>query len=205
VINSCSLSRHAAVTKRVPNFARLYPSLPAVAILVEAMLKARDVFASRPVAASQEPTTEHWWADVLADPRARIWQARGLSGRDGRRTARKSHYRLADESSPVIEVACSKCEWKATFSRAELLSMYGAECPLPTLLNHLAMPGCSKVNTHWDRCGVYYVHPIDGRETVWSGLPRARNSGRGAGWSDFQCPGLVRLPSNTIQPTPWLA
>jgi hypothetical protein len=32
------------------------------------------------------------------------------------------------------------------------------------LLNHLAMPGCSKINTHWDRCGVYYVNPIDGRE-----------------------------------------
>ena len=36
--------------------------------------------------------------------------------------------------------------------------------PLPTLLNHMAMPGCSKINTHWDRCGVYYVNPIDGRE-----------------------------------------
>jgi hypothetical protein len=52
----------------------------------------------------------------------------------------------------------------AIFSRAELLAMYGAECPLPTLLNRLAMPGCSKINTHWDRCGVYYVNPIDGRE-----------------------------------------
>jgi hypothetical protein len=113
----------------------------------------------------QEPTTEHWWADVLADPRARIWrQPRGFSGRDGRRTAQKSCYRLAHEPSPVIEVACSKCEWKAGFSRAELLAMYGVECPLPTLLNHLAMPGCSKINTHWDRCGVYYVNPIDGRE-----------------------------------------
>jgi hypothetical protein len=64
---------------------------------------------------------------------------------------------------PYGVVACSKCEWKAAFSRAELLAMYGAECPLPTLLNHLAMPGCSKINTHWDRCGVYYVNPIDGR------------------------------------------
>jgi hypothetical protein len=89
---------------------------------------------------------------------------RGLYGRDGKRTARKSHYRLADEPSPLIEVACSKCEWKGAFSRAELLAMYGAECPLPTLLNHLAMPGCSKIDTHWDRCGVYYVNPIDGRE-----------------------------------------
>ena len=154
----------AVVTKPVPNFRRLDPSRPEIAILVDAMLRAREVVASRSWSTSQEPTTEHWWADVLADPRARIWQARGLSGRDGRRTARKSHYRLADESSPVIEVACSKCEWKAALSRAELLAMHGAECPLPTLLNHLAMPGCSKINTHWDRCGVYYVNPIDGHE-----------------------------------------
>jgi hypothetical protein len=37
---------------------------------------------------------------------------------------------------------------------------------MPSLLNHLAMPGCSKIHTHWDRCGVYYVNPIDGRECV---------------------------------------
>jgi hypothetical protein len=55
-------------------------------------------------------------------------------------------------------------KWKAGFNRAELVALYGEECPLPTLLNHLAMPGCSKINTHWDRCGVYYVNPIDGRE-----------------------------------------
>jgi hypothetical protein len=81
---------------------------------------------------SQEPTTEHWWADVLADPRARIRrQPGGLYCRDSKRTAQKSCYRLANEPSPVIEVACSKCEWTAAFSRAELLAMYGAECPLP--------------------------------------------------------------------------
>jgi hypothetical protein len=87
-----------------------------------------------------------------------------LYDRDSKRTARKSHYRLADEPGPVIEVACSKCEWKAGFSRAELLAMYGAESPLPTLLDHLAMPGCSRIKSQWDRCGVYYVNPIDGRE-----------------------------------------
>jgi hypothetical protein len=138
---------------------------PEIAVLMHAMLRAREVVAARPWSTSQETTTEHWWADALADPRARIRrQPRGLYGRDSKRTARKSHYRLADEPSPLIEVACSKCDWKAAFSRAELLSMYGGECPLPTLLNHLAMPGCSKINTHWDRCGVYYVNPIDGRE-----------------------------------------
>jgi hypothetical protein len=113
---------------------------------------------------SQEATTEHWWADVLADPRARIRQGRhGFYGRDGRRTDRKSHYRLADEPSPVIEVACSKCEWKAGFSRAQVVALYGEEYPLPNLLDHLAMPGCTKIKGQWDRCGVYYVNPIDGR------------------------------------------
>jgi hypothetical protein len=139
------------VTKPTPNFTRLDPGRPEIAILMDAMLLAREVVASRSWSTSQEPTTEHWWADVLADPRARIRrQPRGLYGRDSKRTARKSHYRLADEPSPLIEVSCSKCEWKGAFSRAELLAMYGAECPLPTLLNHLAMPGCSKINTHWD-------------------------------------------------------
>jgi hypothetical protein len=33
------------------------------------------------------------------------------------------------EPSPVIEVSCSKCEWKAAFSRAELLALYGREYP----------------------------------------------------------------------------
>jgi hypothetical protein len=50
---------------------------------------------------------------------------RGFYSRDGRRTAQKSYYRLADEPSPVIEVACSKCEWKAGFSRAEVVALYG--------------------------------------------------------------------------------
>jgi hypothetical protein len=154
-----------AYSASMPNFTRLDPNRPDVAMMIEAMIRAREVVAARPWSTSQEPTTEHWWADVLADPRARIRrQPGGLYGRDSKRTARKSHYRLADEPSPVNEVACSKCEWKAAFSRAELLAMYGAECPLPSLLNHLAMPGCSKINTHWDRCGVYYVNPIDGRE-----------------------------------------
>ena len=72
-------------------------------------------------------------------------------------------YRLADEPSPVIEVACSKCDWKAAFSRVELIVLYGPEQPLPTLLDHLAAPGCSKIKSQWDRCGVCYINPIDRR------------------------------------------
>jgi hypothetical protein len=33
---------------------------------VDAMLRAREVVAARPWSTSQEATTEHWWADVLA-------------------------------------------------------------------------------------------------------------------------------------------
>jgi hypothetical protein len=97
---------------------------------MDAMLRAREVVACRSWSTSQEPTSEHWWADVLADPRARIRRRqRSFDGRYGRRTAEDSYYRLADEPSPVIEVACSKCEWKAAFSRVELLAIYGAESP----------------------------------------------------------------------------
>jgi hypothetical protein len=31
---------------------------------------------------------------------------------------------------------------------------------MPNLLNHLAAPSCSKLSSHWDRCGVHYVEPI---------------------------------------------
>src|SRR5262245_6743682 len=29
------------------------------------------------------------------------------------------------------------------------------------LLNHLAAPSCSRLGSNWDRCGVYYVEPIE--------------------------------------------
>ena len=84
---------------------------------------------------------------------------RGFYSRDGRRTAQKSYYRLADEPSPVIEVACNKCEWKAGFSRAEVVALYGEEYPLPNLLDHLAMPGCTKIKSQWDRCRSLLCQP----------------------------------------------
>jgi hypothetical protein len=71
-------------------------------------------------------------------------------------------YRLADAKREIILVACSKCEWLAAFSRDDLIASYGADHPMPNLLNHLAAPGCSKLGSHWDRCGVHYVEPIEG-------------------------------------------
>jgi hypothetical protein len=31
-----------------------------------------------------------------------------------------------------------------------------------TLLRELAAPNCPKTDDQWDRCGVYYVEPIEG-------------------------------------------
>jgi hypothetical protein len=147
------------VTKPVPNFTRLNPERADVAILIEAMIRAREVVVARSWSNSQEPITEAWWADVLADPRAWTRRQYGV-----RRTAQKTFYRLADEPRPIIEVPCTKCAWKAAFSRAELVASHGAEYPLPDLLDRLAMPGCPKIKSRWDRCGVHYLNPIEGRE-----------------------------------------
>jgi hypothetical protein len=148
--------------KPEPNFIRLDPSLPEVAVLVTAMLQARAAAEHRPWSSPQEPTTEYWWADVLADPRARRpWQARGFDGRGGKPQAQRAHYTLADEHNTTISVACRKCPWCAAFSRADLIASHGADYPLPTLLDHLAAPGCRRIGNQWDRCGVYYVNSID--------------------------------------------
>jgi hypothetical protein len=130
-----------------------------------AMLRAREVVAARPWSLSQERTSEYWRADVLADPRARRRRvSRGLQSFGGGRMIDRAYYTLADEPHSMIVVACSKCPWQTTFSRADLITNYGTEYPLPSLLDHLAMPGCTKIKSQWDRCGVYYVNPIDGRE-----------------------------------------
>jgi hypothetical protein len=61
----------ARMTRPTPNFVILDGSLPVVGRLVTATVLARDAVESRSWSHPQEPTTEEWWADVLADPRAR--------------------------------------------------------------------------------------------------------------------------------------
>jgi hypothetical protein len=96
------------------------------------------------------------WADVLADPRARKRERRTDLA------VKQAFYRLADEKRETILVACSKCDWRAAFARDELIAAHGADYPMPNLLNHLAAPGCSRLGSQWDRCGVHYVEPIEG-------------------------------------------
>jgi hypothetical protein len=63
----------AAPKKQImpPNVVLLDATLPDVARLVTAMVQARDSVERRSWSYPQEPTGEEWWADVLADPRAR--------------------------------------------------------------------------------------------------------------------------------------
>jgi hypothetical protein len=95
-----------------PNFILLDTTLPDVARLVAAMVQARDGVESRSWSHPQEPITEDWWADVLADPRARIRKRRS-----NEIAIERTLYRLADEPRATILVACSKCEWKAAYQR----------------------------------------------------------------------------------------
>jgi hypothetical protein len=140
----------------MPNFVLLDAALPDVARLVAAMVQARDAVEHQSWSHPQEPTSDEWWADVLADPRARKRERRTDLA------VKQAFYRLADESRETILVACSKCDWKAAFRRDELITAHGAACPMPSLLEHLAAPGCAKVGSQWDRCGVHYVEPIGG-------------------------------------------
>jgi hypothetical protein len=99
------------ITATSPNFVLLDSARPDTANLVVAMVQARDAVERRLWAHPQEPTGEEWWADVLADPRA---------GKRERRTdlaLKQAFYRLADERREIILVACSKCDWRAVFSR----------------------------------------------------------------------------------------
>ena len=139
-----------------PNFVLLDAALPDVAWLVTAMVQARDAAERRSWSHPQESTGEAWWADVLADPRARKRERRTDV------TVKQAFYRLADEKREIILVTCSKCEWRAAFLRDDLIATHGADHPMPNLLDRLAAPDCSRLGSHWDRCGVHYIEPIEG-------------------------------------------
>jgi hypothetical protein len=59
------------VTGLNPNFVVLDSGNPEIVNLIAAMLEAREAVDRRSWSHPQEPTGEEWWADVLADARAR--------------------------------------------------------------------------------------------------------------------------------------
>jgi hypothetical protein len=122
-----------------PNFTLLDSSLADIASLMAAMLQARDAVERRSWVHPQRPTNEEWWADVLADPRAR---------KRDRRTdlaVKQAFYRLADEKRETILVACSKCDWRAAFLRDDLIESHGADYAMPTRL-HGGADACARID-----------------------------------------------------------
>src|SRR3954466_5366976 len=62
-----SRGRLGQMTATSPNFVLLDSTRPDIAVLVLAMLQARDAVGRRSWSHPQEPAGEEWWADVLAD------------------------------------------------------------------------------------------------------------------------------------------
>jgi hypothetical protein len=137
------------------NFARLDVSRPEISRLVTAMLHARHAVVQRSWSHPQEDSSDDWWADVLADPRARRHTR-------GNQRGALTIYRLRDEPRTTILVACTKCDWKAAYSRDELIALHSSERAMPDLLHALTAPSCSKMGSNWDRCGAHFVEPIEG-------------------------------------------
>jgi hypothetical protein len=104
-----------------------------------------------------EYTGDEWWAEVLADPRARR-HTRGSHSRGA-----LNIYRLRDEPREIIPFGCTKCDWKAAYSRDELIALHGADRAMPDLLDDLAGPDCSKIGSNWERCGAHFVAPTEGQ------------------------------------------
>ena len=112
----------------MPNFTALDMSLPEVAILVAAMVQARDAVSHRSWSHPQEPTGEEWWADVLPDPRARKRERRTDLA------VKQAFYRLADEKREIIlcRVQQVRLAGRVFARRADRLSWCGLRDAQPT-------------------------------------------------------------------------
>jgi len=106
------------------NFALLDVSLPDVARLVAAMVQARDAVERRSWAHPQEPTGEEWWADVLADPRARKRERRTDLA------VKQAFYRLADEKPRRVQQV--RLAGRVLARRADRLAWCGLRDAQPT-------------------------------------------------------------------------
>jgi hypothetical protein len=136
-------------------------SQPDVARLVRAMTQARDAVEHRSWSHPQEPTSEDWWADVLADPRARKRE---------RRTdliVKQAFYRLADEKREILLVACSKCDWRAAFP---------AMISSPRMVRTTRCPTYSTISPHRVAVGSALIGI--GAECITSSQSRAADAAR---------------------------
>src|SRR5512133_2693810 len=113
-------ARLGQMTATPLNFALLDANRPEVARLIAAMVQARDAVEHRSWSQPQEPSGAEWWADVLADPRAR---------KRRRRTdlaVKRAYYRLADEKR---EIYWRDVRRKRSALRFRLRTLRARACP----------------------------------------------------------------------------
>jgi len=127
---------------------------PEVARLVAAMMEARDACRTAVMVAAARADKRRMVGRRLADPRARKRERRTDLA------VKQAFYRLTDEQRETILVACASVIGGLHFR--DLIAAHGADYAMPNLLNHLAAPDCPRLGSHWDRCGVHYVEPIEG-------------------------------------------
>src|SRR5262245_36000111 len=144
------------MARPTPNFVILNGSLPDVGRLVAAMLRS----------GSREPLSV---ASAGADDRGMVGRRARRSPRTNADTRRKRADGLSHVLSPRRRSKrhhpgrLQQMRLESAFRRDDLLATHGAACPMPSLLERLAAPGCLKVGSQWDRCGVHYVDPIEGQ------------------------------------------
>jgi hypothetical protein len=115
-----------------PNFARLATDRPEISRLVTAMLQARQAIVQRSWSHPQEDSSDDWWADVLADPRARR-PTRAQSG------GTMAIYRLRDEgaqpfSLPAPSAIGRRLSAAPTLSQSTVPIAHCRTCWLTSLL-----------------------------------------------------------------------
>jgi len=98
-------------------------SRPDVARLIAAMVQARDAVEHR-TWSHPEPTSDDWWADVLADPRARKRERRTDLA------VKQAFYRLADEKPRRVQQV--RLAGRVLARRADRLAWCGLRDAQPT-------------------------------------------------------------------------
>jgi hypothetical protein len=84
--------------------------------------------------------------------------SRDQACRENRRRPQSLHVRhakLQDLTADYDALAC-ECQHFGD-GRSGILNPKHARGPS----NHLGAPGCPRLGSHWDRCGVHYIEPIE--------------------------------------------
>ena len=108
---------YAVVTKPTANFTRLDPGRPEIAILVDAMLRAREVVAARPRPAAAHQTTITPWA------RARLQSPASMAS--ARRAAASTFTNASAELPSSVAATCARTHSSAAVSSARVSRSVG--------------------------------------------------------------------------------